>query len=776
MAPMGEDGGGIRDIVDLHGESIFRELVDAVHDYAIFVLDAGGHVRTWNPGAGRIKGYAADEIIGSHFSRFYPQEKIDSGFPQYELAEAQRTGRFEDEGWRIRKDGSRFWANVSITPIRSKTGELIGFAKVTRDLSERRAHEEQLRQSEERFRSLIADVKDYAIFMVDIDGHITSWNAGAQQMHGYVADEIIGSHFSRFYEADAIKRGWAEHELRMATMEGRFEDEGWRVRKDGSRFWASVIITAMRDRGGTLVGFSKITRDLTERRRHEQQLADSEERFRLLVQGISDYSIIMLDHGGCISSWNGGAEALTGYAANEMLGKHFSHFYCSEDVRENKPWQHLLAANETGRFAEEGWRVRRDGTQFWGGSVITALIGPDKRHRGYVHVMHDLSARRHAETLADTTQRMHEFIAMLAHELRNPLAPIRNAAELMARKGLKEEAREAMRQVIERQAGYLAQIVDELLDVNRIARGKMAVVRDSIDLRDVLGRAVETARPLIDKQGQHLEVEVGSDPLIIHGDALRMTQVFVNLLNNAAKFTPPGGSIFIQMLRRRTDVEIVVRDTGKGIAHADLESVFDLFTQASSGAANPGGLGVGLALVRRIVELHAGTVRAYSDGFDRGSRFVVRLPLPLEHLQVVGPASDAREPDLPRLRIVIADDNRDAADSLLLLLQSLGQDAYAVYDGATALEAVEKFRPQVLILDIGMPAMNGYQVIERLKARPDAPLPVLIAVTGWGAPKDREEALARGFDYHFTKPTSAVTLQRTLAEIASRARNANRGT
>src|SRR5690606_9147253 len=408
-----------------------------------------------------------------------------------------------------------------------------------------------------------------------------------------------------------------------------------------------------------------------------------------------------------------------------------------------------------------------DGTHFWADSVITALVGPDRRHRGYVHVMHDLSHRRHAETLADTTQRMHEFIAMLAHELRNPLAPIRNAAELMARRDLKEETREAMRQVIERQAIHLAQIVDELLDVNRIARGQLSISKDAVDLRDVLNRAIETSRPLIDKQGQNLAVQVAAEPLMLQGDALRLVQVFVNLLNNAAKFTPPGGTIVVDAIRRKTYVEVTVRDTGKGIEQADLERVFDLFTQGATSTTDAGGLGVGLALVRRVVELHAGTVRAQSAGCGLGSTFAVRLPLPIEHLALVSSAPESTaEVQLPRLRIVVADDNRDAADSLQLLLQSLGQDAYAVYDGNTALEAIERLEPQVVILDLGMPGMSGYQVVEQLRARHGRRLPALIAVTGWGTQQDKSEALARGFDYHLTKPASAAALENTLVEIS----------
>ena len=257
---------------------LFRRLVSSVRDYAIFALDPTGHIMTWNEGAQRIKGYAASEIVGKHFSVFYPPELVADGFPDYELRSATAAGRFEDEGWRIRKDGSRFWASVIITALRDDDGQLIGFAKVTRDLSERRAAEEALRLSEERFRLIVQTVRDYAIFMLDPNGVIATWNAGAAGINGYEAHEIIGKHFSIFYppeDRDWDKPAW---ELREATRDGRFEDEGWRVRKDGSRFWSNVVITALRDAEGHLVGFAKVTRDLTERRAAEQRSVDDARR------------------------------------------------------------------------------------------------------------------------------------------------------------------------------------------------------------------------------------------------------------------------------------------------------------------------------------------------------------------------------------------------------------------------------------------------------------------------------------------------------------------
>jgi PAS domain S-box-containing protein len=255
---------------------LFRLLVGSVREYAIFALDPQGHVLTWNPGAEQMKGWTEKEILGSHFSVFYQPEDIAAGRPGKGLRFAEERGSFEDEGWRLRKDGSRFWANVVITALRDDAGELVGFAKVTRDLTRQHEAEEQLRRSEERFRLLVQSVRDYAIFMLDPEGRVATWNEGAERIKGYSADEIVGRNFSIFYTADAVSAAYPQHELEVAAKEGRYEDEGWRVRKDGSLFWANVLITALFNAAGTLVGFAKVTRDLTERRQaQERALADA---------------------------------------------------------------------------------------------------------------------------------------------------------------------------------------------------------------------------------------------------------------------------------------------------------------------------------------------------------------------------------------------------------------------------------------------------------------------------------------------------------------------
>ena len=744
----------------------FRVFIETVRDYALLMLDPTGHIVSWNPGAEAIKGWKAEEILGKHFSTFYPPESIERGLPAHELVVAAREGRFEDEGWRVRKDGTRFWANVVITALQGPNGTLTGYAKVTRDLTERRRHEEALRYNELRFRTLIEGVRDYAIFMLDPDGHIATWNAGAQYILGYDAIEAVGTHFSRLLVPDGAEQTRARRELQVAAREGRFQEEGWRRRKNGTQFWANVVITAIRDPQGALLGFSKITRDLTERIRHEAELRESQERFRLLVESVVDYAIVTLDEEGMITSWNSGAERINGYTATQILGRHFSRLYPPEDIQANKPWRQLAMARERGRVNDESWRLRSDGTQYWANNVIATLPATDVRKRAFYMVTQDLSQRRNAETLADTAQRMHEFIAMLAHELRNPLAPIRNAVALMERRKITDPLVESMRQTIDRQSQNLTRIVDELLDVNRVARGQFVIEKQTLDLRDVIARAVETSRPIIDRHGHHLQLSIPDQPIDCYGDPMRLAQVLVNILNNAAKYTPDGGDIRLSTAVKDSRVELRVRDNGRGIERDAIDRIFDLFMQVDPQAGSAlGGLGVGLALVRRIVELHGGSVHVVSDGLGKGSEFIVRLPI-IAPPEKAGSArmDDAAEAAGVSLRLLVIDDNVDATNSLGALLQALGHTVRTAYDGPAGIALAREFAPDVVLLDLGMPGMSGYDVARALRAQ--ASRQTIVAVTGWGDTAAKRQAQEAGFDHHLVKPVDEADLISLLGDVA----------
>ncbi len=324
--------------------SRFQLLVQGVTDYALYMLSAEGVIMSWNAGAERMKGYAPDEIIGRHFSQFFTPEDRETGLPQKALAQARQLGRFESEGWRIRKDGTRFWVSAIVDAIHDESGAFVGFAKITRDLTERHVAQRALAESERRFRMLVQGVTDYAIFMLDPSGIVTNWNAGAERIKGYTADEIVGRHFSMFYPAEQRAAGAPARALATAARDGSFTAEDWRIRKDGTRFFASVVIDPIRGEDGKLIGFAKITRDITERRKAEDALRESERQFRLLVTGVTDYALYMLDPNGLVASWNAGARRIKGYAAEEIIGQHFSKFYFDGDRAAGLPARALATS------------------------------------------------------------------------------------------------------------------------------------------------------------------------------------------------------------------------------------------------------------------------------------------------------------------------------------------------------------------------------------------------------------------------------------------------
>jgi len=622
--------------------------------------------------------------------------------------------------------------------------------------------------SDETFRLLVQGVRDYAIFLLNPEGVIQSWNQGAERIKGYTAREAIGQHISIFYPREANEKAWPQRELELALAQGRFEDEGWRVRKDGSRFWANVVISALRDRDGNHRGFSKITRDLTERRRHEEAQRESEERFRLLVEGVTDYSIILLDPEGHVSSWNAGARRMQGYTSDEIIGKHFSVFHAREEVAAGVPHRLLEEARTTGRVSEDAWRVRKDGTRFWANVVMTSLYNREGVLRGYAKVTQDMTQRRRVEVLEETTRRVSEFLAMLAHELRNPLAPIRNALGLMKALRLDDPTLQWSRDVIDRQTKHLGRLVDDLLDVSRITSGRLTLQRERLELSVVFERAVEASRPLVDARQQTLEVQLPERPIWVEGDLIRLSQVVLNLLNNAAKYTPTGGRIWLGAEREEGQAVVRVRDSGAGITPELQERIFDLFTQGARTLDRAdGGLGIGLTLVERLVSLHGGTVEVQSEGANQGSEFIVRLPLMVAPRVEMATSPEAGAPSARgvRRRVLVVDDNRDATDSMAMLLGVWGHETRSAHDGPVALGIAAEFQPEVVILDIGLPGMDGYEVARRIHEIPALRNVVLVAMTGYGQEEDRIRSRAAGFARHLLKPADLGTLKSLLESL-----------
>jgi PAS domain S-box-containing protein len=360
-------------------------------------------------------------------------------------------------------------------------------------------------------------------------------------------------------------------------------------------------------------------------------LRQSEERFRLMVESVRDYAIFMLDPDGYVTSWNKGAELNKGYKADEIIGRHFSVFYPQEKLEARWPQHELEVAQREGRFEDEGWRLRKDGTRFWANVVITALHDADGRHRGFVKVTRDLTASRRIHALEEQERRLTQFLALLGHELRNPMTPIANAVSIMQLEEPTNPRMRAARDILARQVTHLRRLVDELLDVGRISTGKVHLVEEVLSLQQVVDDAAVAVRPTMVERGHEFIVNVPEEPMHVLGDAVRLVQVLTNLLNNAAKFTPPDGRVSLSLTATRDGrAELGVRDNGPGILPDELPGMFKLFVQG--GNEGPGGtqsgLGIGLSLVQQLVHLHGGDVSAFSTGVaGEGAEFLVHLPL-----------------------------------------------------------------------------------------------------------------------------------------------------
>jgi signal transduction histidine kinase/ActR/RegA family two-component response regulator len=408
-----------------------------------------------------------------------------------------------------------------------------------------------------------------------------------------------------------------------------------------------------------------------------------------------------------------------------------------------------------------------EGRDFW--LLITAV--PFRRANddliGAILVAQDITERKRTEeTLRDADRRKDQFLATLAHELRNPLAPLRNGLEMMRLAGNNIGSVGQIRVMMERQLGQMVRLIDDLLDVSRISRGRIELRRERVELSQVVTDAVAATRPLIDQAGHELSISLPADPIYVDADLTRLSQVFSNLLNNAAKFTDQGGHIWLTVERRGDETVVAVRDSGIGIPADTLPGVFDLFTQEDrSLEKSRGGLGIGLSLVKQLVEMHNGRVDVSSEGHGKGSEFIVYLSI-AEAWNGQQTANDGAEASHPaKYRILIADDNKDAATSLGMVLNIMGHDTQTAYDGFEALDMAAAFKPDIIVLDIGMPKLNGYDTARRIKVQPWGKNIVLVALTGWGQEEDRRQSQEAGFNFHLVKPLDLASLEKLLAEL-----------
>ncbi|HEU5147273.1 MAG TPA: PAS domain S-box protein, partial [Chryseosolibacter sp.] len=502
-------------------------LLDEVVDYAIIRLNPKGEVMTWNKGAEKIKGYRSDEIIGKNYRIFYTAEDKSSNLSETLLNEAKKNGSASYEGWRVRKDGNRFWGSMTLTALHHSDGSLKGFLKITRDLTDKKTADDMqsnyveelkqkntdLKKSEDRYHKMITEVVDYAIILLDNEGTILDWNKGAEKLKGYRPDEIIGKNFRLFYPKESKDQGLPDKLLNEARERGSVVHEGWRLRKDGKRFWGSVAITALHDDAGNVMGFSKVTRDLTERKIAEDRvsnlveelkqanakLQESEERYHRMILEIEDYAIILLDENGNIQNWNAGAQAIKGYTSKEIIGKHFKIFYRKEDQKDGLADRLLNEARKNGKVSHEGWRVRKDGSQFWGSIVITALHDATGKVIGFSKVTRDLTEKKLAEDALRSTaaqldlknktlERLNEELASFSHasshDLKEPLRKIETFANRIKDVSYNPQKSEEFVNKIIDSAGRMRRLIENLLAYSQVSNEEQNRVQ--VDLNKIV--------------------------------------------------------------------------------------------------------------------------------------------------------------------------------------------------------------------------------------------------------------------------------------------------
>jgi two-component system CheB/CheR fusion protein len=622
-----------------------------------------------------------------------------------------------------------------------------------------------------------------AIISFSLEGEILSWNAGARRVFGYVAEEAIGQPLDLLAgeESDG-----ARLLQRIALGHGIEALETVQRAKDGSTIHVSLTASPIRDVDGTVVGGTATARDIGEARQAAEALRRSEERLRLVVENARDYAIFSTDLERVITSWNKGAEQLLGYTEAEALGQRADMIFTEEDRRSGAPAQEARTASDEGRAADERFHLRKEGSRFWGSGTLMRMQDSAGGVVGFVKILRDQTQAREAQAALKRSQaelmralqeneaarsRLEQadaakdrFLAVLSHELRNPLAAVSSASALLTDASSTPPQREQAAQIVKRQCRTMKVLLDDLLDVSRLTVGQFELHLQDVALCSIVEAALETAEPLLKAAQHRLSTRMPERPVHVRVDPLRIAQVIVNLLTNAAKYTAPGGEVSLEVEPGGDEVAIVVSDNGVGMAPETIGRIFDLYAQGPAAThRNNDGLGVGLALVRNIVRLHGGHVEAESDGVGKGSRFRVRLPLGRAPADASPQPSAAAPARLRRTRMLIVDDNEDAAWTLSMLLKAAGHETTVAASGAEALAAAERAMPEVAVLDIGMPGMSGVEVAERLRAMPSGDKLVVIALTGWGSKTEGMNLLARGFDMHLTKPIDA---DRLIAEMA----------
>ncbi len=624
----------------------------------------------------------------------------------------------------------------------------------------------ELAESRDRARDLY-DFAPVGYLTLAADTTIREANLMAASLLGRERAYLRGKRFSDLIAPECQDRFYL-HRREVRGCDERQACELRLKRPEGQSIWVQVEINRGDPIGAEGPEYRCVVTDITARKQAEEAL----ERQLRLTEAITlcaAEAIFVTDRAGRITQSNAEGERIFGYAGDELSGEDL-HALLHHHHSDGRPYPHeecplcsLYSHGESIRDYETQF-FRKDGTPVQV-SCSNAILKVDGESYGGVLLVHDITSRKRAEeALREAARRKDEFLATLAHELRNPLAPIANAIGILRLQGTTNPKALAAEAIIERQLKNLVRLIDDLLDVSRITRGRLELRRERVTLTSVVEAAVEGARPHIEGAGHRLTVALPDEAIPLDADPVRLAQVFLNLLNNASKYTAAGGQIHLSAGRDGAEILVRVRDTGRGIAAEDLPRLFEIFTQigAANGAGH-GGLGIGLSLAQGLVRMHGGELEACSAGLGRGSEFLVRLPV--AEARPLPPVEGDQAPPAPAgpLRILVADDNPDIVDSLVMLLEAAGQQVVTARDGEEALAAADRHRPQIAILDIGMPKLDGYEVCRRLRREPWGRAMRLIALTGWGQQSDRRNAEAAGFDDHLVKPVTLSTLLQRLA-------------
>jgi PAS domain S-box-containing protein len=658
----------------------------------------------------------------------------------------------------IRKDGTECPIDDSAAPIRNEEGFVSGCVLIFRDVTAQRSGERNKANQllTARLLAAIVESSNDAIISKSLEGVIQSWNAAAERLFGYTAEQAVGRHISLIIPAERLTE---EDDIIARLKEGKriehYETE--RLRRDGQLISVSLTISPIRDDAGNVVGASKIARDITERKRVESD----RQMFVTLVENSTDF-IGICDVEGVPFFVNRAGLEMIGLDDIEAARKiHVQEFFFPEDqMKIMDDFFPAVLKNGHGEI-EIRFRHFKTGEARWMAYKVLTLTNAANEPVAFATVSQDVTERRRLEdnlrrlaaNLSEADRRKNEFLATLAHELRNPLAPMSNMLEVVKRADGDSHIIKTAHETLERQLGQMIRLVDDLLDLNRVTYDRLELRRDEVELSSVIQQAVEVARPLIDSAGHHLVIDLPDEPVYLHADQARLAQVFGNLLNNSSKYTRAEGMVSLTVKREGDEVVVTVKDNGAGIPQDKLDSIFDMFMQVDrTSERSQGGLGIGLTLVKRLTEMHGGSIEARSAGEGQGSEFIVRLPV-LKRPAMQGRAGPDMESDLqPQRRILIVDDNRDSADSLAMLMEITGNKTYMAHDGVEAFEAVEKYRPEVVLLDIGLPKLDGYEVCRRVREQPWGKDIVVIALTGWGQEDDRRRSEEAGFNGHLVKP------------------------